>query len=317
MKTPVVEVGEAGSGVALMDADPDVATEVAVAGAAVEPAYTPMAQKERPVDILKVGGKILAYERFMGEGVSLNDITFETVGQEIARDSGDIALVTSAAISTGMKVTGLKKRPDKDTQMPELQRLSSVGRRHIENAWAEALPGREIGGLSLTGRELDDVARREEALRVIQALFRHREVPVINENDAITHDEISFGSNDVLAARLAGRMQESDLFGTVRLFLLTDVNGVYDRKPGTPPFFEDKGDLDPRARIAVIEDTDRYQHLAGGADDKLNIGGMESKFKAADIAKAAGVDMWIYNPAFGHREQAVNGEMGTYFPASA
>lgn len=294
-------------------------TETAVASVMVKPAPIPRAHIDRPVDILKVGGKILSYEG--ANGMELNAITFQTVAEEIAHMDEDVALVTSAAIIGGMHATGTKERPDKHAEMPELQRLSSIGRRYVENAWSRALLGREIGGLSLTTRELDDEARREEALHVIQALFRHNETPVINENDAITHEEISFGSNDILAARLAARMQESDLFGSVRLFLLTDVNGVYDRRytSAAAAYSGDYYDspLDPAKRIAVIEDTERYRHLAGGPDDDNTIGGMESKFQAADIAKDAGVDMWIYNPAYGRRSQAVKGEIGTYFPASA
>jgi glutamate 5-kinase len=311
---------ERGGGGAMLQADIDrepPGTETEVIGEQVEPWHIPRAQSERPVDIMKVGGKLLAYQRLRGNSVLMNDLIFDRVGEEIAADSGDIVLVTSAAISAGMSVTNLHERPSKETDMPELQRLSAVGRRHIENAWADAMPGREIGGLSLTSRELDDIDRREETLRVIKALFAHGEVPVVNENDAITHEEISFGSNDILAASLAARMQGSDLFGTVRLFLLTDVNGVYDRKPGTPPFFGEEGMLDPHSRIPVIENTADYRHLAGESDDELSIGGMASKFHAVDIAKAAGVDTWVYSPGFGNRQQAVEGEIGTYFPAAA
>jgi glutamate 5-kinase len=302
---------ERADGVALLERGMDPIapdTETAVVGTQIEPAETPTGQQERPVDIMKVGGKTLGYELYAkGEvdGFELNDLTFETVGSEVAEDSGDIAIVTSAAIMAGMQAVGLRQRPDKDTDMRELQRLSDIGRRYIENKWDEFLPGRHVGGLPLTRRELDHPQTREETLGVIERHFVRGDVPVINENDAITHEEISFGSNDILAARLAARMQQSDLFGTVRLFLLTDVNGVY----------RDVNNL--YSRISVIENTDEYRHLAGGADSNYSIGGMKSKFEAADIAKKAGVDMWIYSPGHGHREQAVEGEIGTYFPAAA
>jgi len=121
----------------------------------------------------------------------------------------------------------------------------------------------------------------------------------------VTHEEIAVGGCDILSAYLAALLAQSPLFGTdIRLFLMTDVNGVYKDK--------DK----PETRIPVIEDTSKYQSSAKGPSSPHTAGGMAAKFDAANIAKKAGVDTWIFNPSLGDKAAAVRGEIGTYFPAT-
>lgn len=253
-------------------------------------------------DIVKVGNGVLT-EKGEDGSICFNEEAFREMGDEIS-EAGNTVLVSSVAITAGMMLTGMRGRPDPETEMPELQRMATIGWREVHNMWDRAITARATGALLLTRQELGIEDSRCEALHTIEALLRHGDVPVINENDGIAHDEIAFGSNDILAAHLAARMQESEMFGTVRLYLLTDVDGVYKDKD------------DPDTRIPIIANTDEYRHLANDTDDpELKIGGMASKFDAADIAKAAGVDMWIYNPADGQRDRALNGGIGTYFPA--
>jgi glutamate 5-kinase len=216
-------------------------------------------------------------------------------------------LVTSAFIAAGMIATNTKRRPNRETEMPELQRLASIGALPILSAWDASIKQKNIGSVLLTRQELSEESdERDEALKVIHALLKHREVPVVNEDDSVSHEEISFGDNDILAATLAACMARSSLFGRVRLFLLSVTNGIYEDRH------------DPRSRIAVIENTDVYRHLAGESDSDLGSGGAASKIIAADIANAAGVDMWVFDPRSGsHRNQALRGQIGTYFPAHA
>lgn len=256
------------------------------------------------VDVVKVGTNVLVNKLVHGDE-RLNSQVFADIGRQAGGET-NMVIVSSAAITAGMLATHTTMRPDKRTQMPELQRLASIGWRHILNEWDDALFRKTCGGLLLTKQELAHRHEREEALHVIHALLSHHEVPIVNENDAITHEEIAFGDNDTLAATLAAKIAKSPLFGkNVRLFLLTDVGGVY------------KNINDPSTRVPMIGNIQANRHLAGEAGTGNGTGGMITKFDAAEIAQQAGVNMWIYNPAEGHRERAVRGEIGTYFPAAS
>lgn len=260
-----------------------------------------MSEVLKNADVIKAGGAALLDKNADGT-VSVRQGVFGAVAEEVSQEEErNIALVSSIAIAKGMMVTGTKIRPDKEVAMPQLQRLSVRGWPHVVNDWDGAI-SRDTGPVLLTRQELDDEGMRDEALHLIYEMFRHGEVPLINENDAITHDEITYGSNDILSAILAARMQRSELFGDVRLFLLTDVDGVYE-------------DInDPNTRIPVIANAEDYSYLAVDSDSVHHIGGMTSKLAAVEIAKEAGVPSYIYNPAHGPRQRAVDGEIGTHFP---
>jgi glutamate 5-kinase len=263
-----------------------------------------MSELGRYTDVIKVGGAVLGVENDHKELVGQNDHMFEVVGGEISDSSNAVVLATSFAIGRGMLEDGLMTRPDDD--VPELQRLATIGQPLLHAAWAGNIQ-KKTGQILLTGQELkpelENQSRVEEILRTVQVLLEHDNVPVVNENDAISHEEITFGSNDILSATLAVAMQRSGRFGQVRLFMLTDVNGVY------------RDHEDPRSRIPVMENPQNYMALAKGPASNFRIGGMASKLKAAGIARFASVPSYVYNPADGPRECAVEGEIGTYFPA--
>ena len=130
-------------------------------------------------------------------------------------------------------------------------------------------------------------------------------VPIINENDAVTHEQIAFGDNDTLAATYAAKLKQSELFGDdVSLIVLSDIDGVYENID------------DPKTLISRIEDIDAYEHFASGVVGGVGVGtgGMSTKFAAARISKKSGVTMYIAN---GRRDEillsTINGETGTRF----
>lgn len=256
-------------------------------------------------DVMKAGGAILGVEE-QGEPVRQNDEAFASVGQEISEAKNHIVLGTSFAIGRGMIHTGLTVRPPKEA-IRELKRLAAIGQPLVQRTWDENIPHKTTAEVLLTRKELDrappNQARLLETLDTIETFFEHGDVPVVNENDVISHEEITFGSNDILLAILAAAMQESRRFGQVRYFMLTDVNGVY----ADPD--------DPTTRIPVIENIRQFRHLALGPASNMSIGGMESKFDAAEITKYAHIPTYIYNPLEGSRQMAIDGEIGTYFPA--
>lgn len=258
--------------------------------------------------ILKVGTNTLI-EKQADSSEKLDTASFERIGKQVLalQEQGQhVIIVSSAAITAGMVEAGMSIRPQKATEMAKLQRLASIGWRHVLNEWDAALGRSHIGELLLTKRELAMDEERDEVLRVTHTLLSYGDVAIANENDAITHQEIAFGDNDTLAATFAAQIGRSILFGSnVRLMLLSDIDGVYAD-------IEDAGSV-----IRRIDNIDEYAHLAGGTNGEYGTGGMITKFAAARIATASGVDMWIAN---GRAEQVIEralaGEIGTHFACS-
>ncbi len=258
--------------------------------------------------VLKVGTNTLIEKQADGSE-RLDTDSFERIGRQVLalKEQGrHVVIVSSAAITAGMVETGLQSRPSKDTEMPELQRLASIGWRLVLNSWGEALQPSHIGELLLTRHELELDSERDEVLRVTHALCGHGDTPVANENDVIAHQEIAFGDNDTLSALFAAQIGYSALFGdNVRLMILSDVDGVY----------EDVND--PGSVIRRIENIDEIEHLALGTRHENGTGGMTTKIGAARIAMPAGIDTWVANGrAENAIERALGGEIGTHFVAT-
>lgn len=256
--------------------------------------------------VIKVGSSTLTKLDKSSERV-IDSESFARIGKQIVQlqaEGYSIILVSSAAIVSGMAQVGMTIRPDKHTAMPELQRLASIGWRHVLNNWAEALGGRSVGELLLTKHELK--TGRDEAtelMRVMYALLLHGDIVIANENDAIAHSEIAFGDNDTLAAYIAASVHRSSLFDCkVTLLLLSDIDGVYQ-------------DInDPTSVIDVIDTIDKYSHLAGQSGTSSGTGGMATKFIAVTIAKTADVETFIGN---GRADDGIarmlNRQIGTHF----
>lgn len=261
-------------------------------------------QKIDNIVVVKIGSNTLV-RKTSNDTETLDSKAFRTIAGQIKKlraQGVHPILISSAAITAGMCYTGVSERPSKQ-DMPLLQRFASIGWRHVLNSWSEALPGDTVGELLLTEHELHLKSERQEALRTIYTLLQYGDIPIINENDAISHDEISFGDNDILAATLAAKLRQSPLFGdTVRLVILSDVHGVYrDRN-------------DPSTLISCIKDIQAHSSIAGGAGSHSGTGGMVSKFRAANIAGAAHVECWVtHGKTPGSVLGALNQTCGTHF----
>lgn len=256
--------------------------------------------------VIKVGTSTLTKRSENGQ-LELDIESFERIGRQVInlKDACyNVAIVSSAAITAGMVETGLAVRPSNtEISMPTLQALASIGWRHVLNAWDDALEALKVGELLVTRRELEQDSERSELLRVTRSLMLSGVVPIINENDAITHEEIAYGDNDTLAANFAVRLKRSSLFGDkVSVVVLSDIEGVY----------EDVND--PSTIIKQIHDIRGYERVAKEANDGVGTGGMITKFKAAIIAHEYGVDLYITH---GRSEDSVKrvlrGEIGTRF----
>ncbi len=210
-------------------------------------------------------------------------------------------IVTSGAIARGMRQLDLPLRP---RAMDELQAASAVGQGKLYRVYDELLAshGAPSAQVLLTFFDMSARTHYLNARQTLRKLLDWRVVPVINENDTTTTDEISFGDNDFLAAQVAV------LIGADLLVMLTDTDGLYT--------------ADPRANpdAALVEEVSDYEGLTdldiGHAGSPLGSGGMRSKVVAAEMATAAGITAVIANGLTGDAlEAALAGEpVGTRFP---
>jgi glutamate 5-kinase len=193
--------------------------------------------------------------------------------------AGDqVVMVTSGAIARGMRLMELPARP---ATMDELQAASAVGQGKLYRAYDELLAARGVASAQVLLTFFDMSARTHylNARQTLSKLLDWRVVPVINENDTTTTDEISFGDNDFLAAQVA------ILLGCDRLVLLTDTEGLYTADPGRDPAAE---------LIRDVHDFEQLEQLdIGFSASPLGSGGMRSKVVAAEMATAAGIPATI------------------------
>ncbi|HEX8065495.1 MAG TPA: glutamate 5-kinase [Thermoleophilaceae bacterium] len=199
---------------------------------------------------------------------------------ELHRAGHSVVLVTSGAIARGMSVQGLPARP---VEMSELQATSAVGQGKLYRAYDELLQSHGVTSAQVLLTFPDFSARRQylNARQTLRKLLEWRIVPVINENDTVATDEISFGDNDFLAAQVA-ILVDADV-----LVLLTNTEGLFTADPATHPDAE---------RVREVRDLAEIEHLdIGQSTSPLGSGGMRSKVVAAEMATAAGIPAAIVN----------------------
>jgi glutamate 5-kinase len=225
-----------------------------------------------PVAVVKLGSSIVAEPS--GE---LRLSVVARICEEVAalhRQGVDAVVVTSGAIARGMHLLGMGSRP---AAVQDLQAASAVGQGRLYRTYDELLRERGIQTAQVLLTFFDMSARTHylNARRTLHQLLEWRIVPVINENDTTTTDEISFGDNDFLAA------QVSVLVGADLLVLLTDTEGLYTADPR----------MDVAARLVEeVTDPEELRDLQiGHAASPLGSGGMRSKVVAAEMASAAGI----------------------------
>ena len=241
--------------------------------------------------VIKVGTRLLT---------DTSKIPFLMEQIHMLRNRGyKVILVSSGAVGIGMKALQMSKRPQ---QLSKIQALASIGQGKLMSLYEDSAKkyGFHVGQLLLT---LSGVQKREQHLNMlncINTLLDMDILPIINENDSVSINELTFGDNDQLATLVATmtRCQTT--------IILTTVNGLHSMKNG-----------ELKNRISVIEKlTPKIRSLAKGTDDSnTSIGGMSSKLKAVDIATSAGDYLWIADGRnLSVLEQIFNAEdVGTLF----
>ncbi len=211
----------------------------------------------------------------------------------------EVLLVSSGAVGVGLGKLGVKERP---SATKELQAAAAIGQGELMFLYDKFFSefGINVAQLLFTTEEMEDAQSREHLLDTFRQLLAFEAIPIVNENDSVSVDELLNGDNDCLSATVAA-LVEADM-----LLMLTDTDGLYDANPKE----------NPNAKLieTVTAITEEIEHAAGGAGSR-GTGGFMTKIRAAKIATAAGVPVVIMNgndPAAMYR--VLEGErVGTMF----
>ncbi len=227
--------------------------------------------------VLKIGSALLVDDA-VGE---VKHDWLQGLAADVARCRArgqEVLIVSSGAIAVGRRDLGLS---DGALQLDEKQAAAATGQIKLAHAYSDALArhGLRCAQILLSPTDTEERRRHLNARATLSALLRLGAVPVINENDTVTTEEIRFGDNDRLAARVA-QMISADL-----LVLLSDIDGLYAADPRRDP---DAAFIDEVPKI-----TAQVEAMAGEPPPGYSSGGMKTKIAAAKIAVGAGCSMAI------------------------
>lgn len=242
----------------------------------IEEKFSEIINSERVV--FKVGTSTLTYPNG-----NLNIRRMESlvrVLSDIKNSGREIILVTSGAIGVGTSHLGLKERP-KD--IGGKQAAAAVGQCELMYIYDKYFSeyGHVTAQLLLTRDVVEAEQRKNNVINTINKLLEFGAVPIVNENDTVSVEEIEFGDNDTLSAVVAV------LSGADSLIILTDTNGLYTSDP--------RKNADAKLIPVVETIDDRLREAASGAGTKMGTGGMITKLRAAEIATKSGIPTVVMN----------------------
>jgi len=249
--------------------------------------------------VVKLGSNVITAKN------SLNLDVIESISQQISTlmDRGiEVILVSSGAMAAGLRKMEMERRPD---EIPKRQAISAIGQSGVMNAYEKSFAGcdKKVAQILLTAEDLNNRKRYLNARNTLNTLMEWQVVPIINENDTIMVEEIKLGDNDNLSAMIT-LLMDADF-----LFILTDIEGLYDKDPR---LFSD-AELIPKV-TAFKREIEAYASEIPGT---LGTGGMLSKIQAARKVTSAGIPMIV---ARGDIPDILlnlfaGGNYGTYFVA--
>lgn len=260
--------------------------------------------KDKKRIVVKIGTSTITH-------LSTGNLNLETLEKFVRvltnlRNQGkEVVVVSSGAIGAGRKALGIKERPK---TLSVKQACAAVGQARLMMIYQKLFAeyNQNIAQILITKRIMLNDISKENAENTFEELLSMGVIPIVNENDPISTDQIqeeAFGDNDTLSANVA-ELVKADL-----LILLSDIDGLYTDDPHKNP---------DAKFISYVENIDgELEAMAKGAETSLGTGGMTTKIAAAKIANEAGVDMVIANGDDVHNvSKIVNGEeIGTLFKA--
>lgn len=218
------------------------------------------------------GGGLINYRRLEKLVKTLADL----------KNSGmEIVMVSSGAIGVGIGELGLKSRP---SDAPTKQACAAIGQCELMYTYDKLFGeyNHSVAQVLLTHDVIDNDERKQNVINTFERLLEFGIIPIVNENDTVSTEELGFGDNDTLSAIVA-KLINADM-----LVLLSDIDGLYTANPKEDSSAE---------LISVVENIEEVRHLAGGSSSSFGTGGMVTKIHAADIACGSGIDMYIINGA--------------------
>ncbi|ODS32575.1 MAG: glutamate 5-kinase [Candidatus Scalindua rubra] len=227
--------------------------------------------------VVKIGTRVLTDEDGFLDKNQIMELSRQVI--KLRSKGYNVVVVSSGAIGAGINALGRYKRPN---ILPELQAAAAIGQGKLIEIYNECFKrhGYHAAQLLLTRQDFEDRQRYLNTCNTLHSLLNFRVIPIINENDTISVEEIAFGDNDILSA-LVTNLLRADL-----LILLSSIDGLYTTLPA----------LGKRCEVLSVVDSisDDIKKLAFKLN-KEGIGGMESKLEAASIVTSSGEAMIIAN----------------------
>ncbi len=227
--------------------------------------------------VVKIGTSTLTYETGKANIRKFDQIA--RVISDINNSGREVVLVSSGAGGVAMGKLGYAEKP-KDIKFK--QAFAAVGQCELMYMYDKMFSDYNctVAQLLLTREDIDNPKRHTNTQNTFQALLEMDIIPIVNENDTVSTEEIEFGDNDILSAYVA-KLVDADL-----LVLFSDIDGLYDKDPHK---------YSDARLIPLIKDSENVDCDIGGAGSNRGTGGMKSKIRAASEANAAGIDMIITN----------------------
>ncbi len=251
--------------------------------------------------VVKIGSALLVDNTNRINRDWLNDLAEDVA---ILRATGhQVLIVSSGAVAIGSHVLGINPRR---SRLEELQAAAAAGQVQLVHAYQDALGRHDIRAAQVLLTPDDTEVRRRflNARGTLEKLLEHEIVPVINENDTVATDELRYGDNDRLAARVAQIVMADGLI------LLSDVDGFYTADP--------RANAEAQFIGSVDNITEEHLEMAGDSRSSLGSGGMRTKLLAARIATHAGCVTIVASGAIERPLHALaNGGKCTVFAAAA
>ncbi len=231
--------------------------------------------------VVKVGTSTLTHDNGKMNLIRMDRLALAL--SELMNENREVVLVSSGAIGVGMGKFNFRRRP---MGMGMKQALAAVGQCELMNIYSRlfATYNHMVAQILLTKTDINDEMKRKNVMNTFKSLLEFGVLPIVNENDSVSVDEIKslmmFGDNDTLSA-VVSKLISADL-----LIILSDIDGLYEENPR-----ENK----ESKLISVVEDLETVRECAGGSGTNRGTGGMVTKIDAAEIATGAGVNMVIAN----------------------
>ena len=257
--------------------------------------------KDKKRIVVKVGSSSLIHK----ETNKLDLRKLEVLVRELSdlhNQGKDVVLVTSGAVAVGASAFGMHEKP---VELKKKQACSAVGQARLMMIYQKLFSeyNQMAAQILMTKNTMVNNLNRRNARNTFEELLELGAIPVVNENDTVSTEEIEFGDNDTLSAVVTA-VVEGDL-----LILLTDIDGLYTDDPHKNPMAK------LISEVPVLDE--KIGKMAKGAVTKVGTGGMETKIAAANIVTDAGADMVIVNSDdLNNVNKVVAGEeVGTLFLA--